>query len=93
MDLEKFAVLETCIDQLLESFVRLKEENARLHQSLAQSSQRFSSPVQCEADSPAIQDEIQHLRTTLQTLQSERQEIRTQLEAMLETIEQLEQIS
>jgi len=93
MDTAKLEALEIQIAQLLQAFIRSKEENTQLVQRLAQLQQMLHdqqhSLERCQAD----QEELASLRTLLQALQRERELIRSRLEELLVVIERLEGFS
>jgi len=93
MDITRFEALEKQITQLIQAFVQIKEENTHLTQSLAQFQQMLHdqqhSPERWQSD----QEELASLRTVTQTLQQERELVRTKLEELLVIIERLESFS
>jgi predicted nucleic acid-binding Zn-ribbon protein len=90
MDREKFEHLETHVVQLVEAFVRVQEENKRLHQDVKQlQAALHAQQKELERFRPD-QEELTHLRAVMQTFLQERGVIRQKLEQMLGTIEWIE---
>ena len=93
MDIARLEALERQIAQLIQTFIRIKEENTHLTQRLAQFQQMLHdqqhSPERWQSD----QEELASLRTVTQTLQQERELVRTKLEELLVIIERLESFS
>jgi len=93
MDTEKLEALDKYIAQLIQAFIRVKEDNARLAQHLVQLQQSVDEPQHILEHWQSAQAELTHLRTVTQALQRERELIREKLEAMLVAIERLEGLS
>jgi predicted RNase H-like nuclease (RuvC/YqgF family) len=90
MDTEKLAALERHLTHLIQAFIRVKEDNARLTQSLAQLQQTVHEQQRSLERWQAAQEELTRLRLVAQTLQQERELIRDRLTDMLVAIERLE---
>jgi predicted nucleic acid-binding Zn-ribbon protein len=93
MDTAKLEALEIQITHLLQAFMRGKEENAQLTQSLAQLQQMLRDQQHSLERWQADQAELASLRTLTQALQQERGLIRSKLEELLVVIERLEGFS
>ena len=93
MDTAKLEALEIQIAQLLQAFIRSKEENTQLVQRLAQLQQMVHDQQHSLERYQADQEELASLRTLLQALQRERELIRSRLEELLVVIERLEGFS
>jgi predicted RNase H-like nuclease (RuvC/YqgF family) len=93
MDTAKLEALEIQIAQLLQAFIRSKEENTQLAQRLAQLQQMVHDQQHSLERYQADQEELASLRTLLQALQRERELIRSRLEELLVVIERLEGFS
>jgi predicted RNase H-like nuclease (RuvC/YqgF family) len=93
MDTAKLEALEIQIAQLLQAFIRSKEENTQLRQRLAQLQQMLHDQQHSLERWQADQEELASLRTLLQALQRERELIRSRLEELLVVIERLEGFS
>ena len=93
MDTAKLEALEIQIAQLLQAFTQSKEENTQLTQRLAQLQQMLHDQQHSLERWQADQDELASLRTLTQTLQRERELIRSRLEELLVVIERLEGFS
>ena len=93
MDTAKLEALEIQITQLLQAFIRSKEENVQLTQKLAQLQQMLHDQQHSLERWQADQEELASLRTLTQTLQQERGLIRSKLEELLVVIERLEGFS
>ena len=93
MDTAKLEALEIQIAQLLQAFIRSKEENTQHTQRLAQLQQMLHDQQHSLERWQSDQDELASLRTLTQTLQRERQLIRNKLEELLVVIERLEGFS
>jgi DNA repair exonuclease SbcCD ATPase subunit len=90
MDITRLEALERQLTQLIHAYAQVKEENVRLVQSLTQYQQTaHTSPTLPECPQ-AVQEELTSLRTLTQTLQHEREIIRTRLTEILVTVERLE---
>jgi molecular chaperone GrpE (heat shock protein) len=93
MDTVKLEALEIQIAQLLQAFIRGKEENAQMGQRLAQLQQMLHDQQHSLERWQADQEELASLRTRTQALQRERELIRSRLEELLVVIERLEGFS
>ena len=93
MDTDRLEALEKQITQLIQAFIRVKEENTRLTQSLVQFQQTLHEQQHSLERWQSAQEELIHLRTVTQTLQQEREFMRGRLEEMLAAIERLEKFS
>jgi predicted nucleic acid-binding Zn-ribbon protein len=93
MDTVKLEALEIQLVDLLQAFVRGKEENAQLTQRLAQLQQMLHDQQHSLERWQADQEELASLRTLTQALQQERELIRSKLEELLVVIERLEGFS
>ena len=93
MDTAKFDLLEQHIQHLLAVLAHVKEENARLSQSLTTFHNVGRTEQHSSADWDAVQAELLDLRSVAQTLRQERVFIRAKLEAMLGAVERLEEKS
>jgi predicted nucleic acid-binding Zn-ribbon protein len=93
MDIARLEALERQITQLIQALIRIKEENTHLTQRLAQLQQMFHDQQHSLERWQTDQEELAVLRTVTQTLQQERELIRTRLEEMLVIIERLEGFS
>ena len=93
MDIVRLEALEKQITHLIQAFVRIKEENTHLTQRLAQLQQMLHDQQQSLERWQSDQEELASLRTVTQTLQQERELIRTKLEELLVVVERLEGFS
>src|SRR5262245_50998621 len=93
MDIARLEALEKQVTQLIQAFVRIKEENIHLTQRLAQLQQMLHDQQHSLERWQSDQDELVSLRTVTQTLQQERELIRTRLEELLVIVERLESCS
>ena len=92
MDIARLEALESQIAQLIQAFIRIKEENMHLTQRLAQLQQMLHDQHSLERWQ-SDQEELASLRTVTQTLQQERELIRTRLEELLVIVKRLERFS
>jgi hypothetical protein len=92
MDIARLEALESQIAQLIQAFIRIKEENTHLTQRLAQLQQMLHDQHSLERWQ-SDQEELASLRTVTQTLQQERELIRTRLEELLVIVKRLERFS
>ena len=90
MDIARLEALERQITQLIQAFIRIKEENAHLTQRLAQLQQILREQQQSLEHGQADQEELASLRTVARSLQRERELIRNKLEELLVVVERLE---
>ena len=90
MDIAQFEALEAHIVSLVESYVRIKEENQKLCQNVKELQGAVQAQEQELARLRPEQEELATLRNVMQTLQRERNAIRQKLEQMLVTIEWIE---
>ena len=93
MDIARLEALERQIAQLIQTFIRIKEENTHLMQRLAQLQQMVHDQQHDLERWQSDQEELASLRTVTQTLQQERELIRTRLEELLVIVERLERFS
>jgi hypothetical protein len=93
MDIARLEALERQITQLIQAFIRIKEENTHLMQRLAQLQQMVHDQQHNLERWQSDQEELTSLRTVTQTLQQERELIRTRLEELLVIVERLERFS
>jgi len=93
MDIARLEALERQIAQLIQAFIRIKEENTHLMQRLAQLQQMVHDQQHNLERRQSDQEELTSLRTITQTLQQERELIRTRLEELLVIVERLERFS
>ena len=93
MDIARLEALERQIAQLIQAFIRIKEENTHLMQRLAQLQQMVHDQQHNLERRQFDQEELTSLRTVTQTLQQERELIRTRLEELLVIVERLERFS
>ena len=93
MDIVRLEALEKQITHLIHAFRRIKEENTHLTQRLAQLQQMLHDQQHTLERWQADQEELASLRTVTQTLQQERELIRTKLEELLVIVERLERFS
>ena len=93
MDIVRLEALERQIAQLIQAFIRSKEENTHLTQRLAQLQQMLHDQQYSLVRWQADQEELASLRTVTQAFQQERELIRTKLEELLVIIERLERFS
>jgi len=93
MDTVKLEALEIQIAQLLQAFIRSKEDNTQLTQRLAQFQQMLHDQQHSLERWQSDQEELASLRTRTQVLQQERELIRSKLEELLVVIERLEGFS
>jgi chromosome segregation ATPase len=93
MDIARLEALEREIAQLIQAFIRIKEENTHLMQRLAQLQQMVHDQQHNLERWQSDQEELTSLRTVIQTLQQERKLIRTRLEEVLVIVERLERFS
>jgi len=93
MDTVKLEALEIQIAQLLQAFIRSKEDNTQLTQRLAQFQQMLHDQQHSLERWQSDQEELASLRTLTQALQRERELIRSRLEELLVVIERLEGFS
>jgi predicted nucleic acid-binding Zn-ribbon protein len=90
MDTARLEALERQITQLIQAFIRIKEDNTHLTQRLAQLQQMLHDQQHSLERWQSDQEELASLRTRTQTLQRERELIRNRLEELLVIIEHLE---
>ena len=93
MDIARLEALERQIIQLIQAFIGIKEENTHLMQRLAQLQQMVHDQQYNLERWQSDQEELTSLRTVTQTLQQERELIRTRLEELLVIVERLERFS
>jgi predicted nuclease with TOPRIM domain len=93
MDIARLEALERQITHLIQAFIRIKEENTHLTQRLAQLQQMFHDQQHSLERWQSEQEELASLRRLTQTLQQERELIRTKLEELLGVVERLERVS
>jgi len=93
MDIARLEALEKQITHLIQAFIRIKEENTHLTQRLAQLQQMLHDQQHSLEPWQSDQVELASLRTATQTLQQERELIRSKLEELLVIIERLEGFS
>ena len=93
MDIARLEALERQIAQLIQAFIRIKEENTHLTQRLVQLQQRLHDQQDSLEHWQADQAELASLRTVTQTLQQERELIRIRLEELLIIVKRLERFS
>jgi predicted nucleic acid-binding Zn-ribbon protein len=93
MDIARLEALEKQITDLIQAFIRIKEENTHLTQRLAQLQQMLHDQQHSLERWQSDQVELASLRTATQTLQQERELIRNKLEELLVIIERLEGFS
>jgi predicted nucleic acid-binding Zn-ribbon protein len=93
MDIARLEALEKQITQLIQAFVRIKEENIHLTQRLAQLQQMVHDQQHSLERWQSDQEQLVSLRTVNQTLQQERGLIRNKLEELLVIVERLEGFS
>jgi len=93
MDTARLEALEKQITDLIQAFIRIKEENTHLTQRLAQLQQMLHDQQHSLERWQSDQEELASLRTATQTLQQERELIRNKLEELLVIIERLERFS
>ena len=93
MDIARLEALERQIIQLIQALIRIKEENTHLMQRLAQLQQMVHDQQYNLERWQSDQEELTSLRTVTQTLQQERELIRTRLEELLVIVERLERFS
>ena len=93
MDIARLEALEKQITHLIQAFIRIKEENTHLTQRLAQFQQMLHDQQHSLERWQSDHEELASLRTVTQTLQQERELIRTRLEELLIIVERLERFS
>jgi predicted nucleic acid-binding Zn-ribbon protein len=93
MDMARLEALERQIAQLIQAFIRIKEANIHLTQRLTQLQQMLHDQQHSLERWRSDQEELASLRTVTQTLQQERELIRTRLEELLVIVERLERCS
>ena len=93
MDIARLEALERQIAQLIQAFIRIKEENTHLMQRLAQFQQMLHDQQYSLERWQSDQAELASLRTITQTLQQERELIRIRLEELLVIVKRLERFS
>ena len=93
MDIARLEALERQIAQLIQAFIRIKEENTHLMQRLAQLQQMVHDQQYNLERWQSDQEELTSLRTVTQTLQQERELIRIRLEELLVIVKRLERFS
>jgi len=79
MDTAKLEALEIQIAQLVQAFIRGKEENTQLRQRLVQLQQMLHDQQHSLERWQSDQEELASLRTRTQVLQQERELIRSKL--------------
>jgi predicted nuclease with TOPRIM domain len=90
MDIARLEALERQIAQLIQAFIRIKEENTHLTQRLAQLQQMLHDQQHSLERWQSNQAELASWRTITQTLQQERELIRNKLQELLVIVERLE---
>lgn len=90
MDTARLEALEGHIAQLVQAFIRVKEDNALLAQRLVQVQQTLDEQQRTLEHWQSAQEELHRLRTVVQALHRERELIREKLAEMLVGIERLE---
>ena len=90
MDIARLEALERQIAQLIQAFIRIKEENTHLTQRLAQRQQMLHDQQHSLERWQSNQAELASWRTITQTLQQERELIRNKLQELLVIVERLE---
>ena len=93
MDIVRLEALEKQITHLIQAFIRVKEENTRLTQRLAQLQQMLHDQQHSLERWQSDQEELASLRIVTQTLQQERELIRNKLEELLVIVERVERFS
>jgi chromosome segregation ATPase len=93
MDIARLEALERQIAQLIQAFIRIKEENTHLTQRLARFQQMLHDQQYNLERWQSDQAELASLRTITQTLQQERELIRIRLEELLVIVKRLERFS
>lgn len=93
MDTMKLDMLEQYVQQLLALLAQVKEDNVRLTQNTVKLQQALQEQQHLVVSWEAAQTELRDLRTVTNTLRQERGLIRTKLEAILEAVEHLEEMS
>src|SRR5215510_14854421 len=93
MDIARLEALEKQITHLSQAFIRVKEENTHLTQRLTQLKQMLHDQQHSLERWQSDQEELVSLRTVTQTLQQERELIRTRLEEVLVIVKRLERFS
>ena len=93
MDTARLEALESQIAQLIQAFIRSKEDNTQLTQRLAQLQQMLHDQQHSLERWQSDQEELASLQTLIQTLQRERELIRNRLEELLVVIARLEGFS
>jgi predicted nucleic acid-binding Zn-ribbon protein len=93
MDTARLEALERQIAQLIQAFIRSKEDNTQLTQRLAQLQQMLHDQQHSLERWQSDQEELASLRTLTQALQRERELIRSRLAELLVVIERLEGFS
>jgi predicted nuclease with TOPRIM domain len=93
MDIARLEALERQITQLIQAFMRIKEANTHLTQRLTQLQQMLHDQQHSLERWQSDQEELASLRAITQTLQQERELIRTKLEELLAIVERLERFS
>jgi predicted nucleic acid-binding Zn-ribbon protein len=90
MDTARLEALERQITQLIQTFIRIRQENTHLTQRLAQLQQMVHDQQHSLERWQSDQEVLASLRTRTQTLERERELIRNRLEELLVIIERLE---
>jgi predicted nucleic acid-binding Zn-ribbon protein len=93
MDIARLEALERQIAQLIQAFIRIKEENTHLTRRLAQLQQMLHDQQHSLERWQSDQEKLASLRTVTQTLQQERELIRNKLNELLVIVERLERFS
>ena len=93
MDIARLEALERQITHLIQTFLRIKEENRHLTRRLAQLQQMLHDQQHSLERWQSDQEELASLRTVTQTLQQERELIRNKLKELLVIVERLERFS
>jgi predicted nucleic acid-binding Zn-ribbon protein len=93
MNIARLEALERQITQLIQAFIRLKEENTHLTQRIAQLQQMLHDQQRSLERWQADQEQLASLHTVTQTLQQERELIRSKLEELLVVVERIEGFS
>lgn len=93
MDIARLEALERQITHLIQAFMRIKEENTHLTQRLAQLQQMLHDQQHSLERWQSDQAELSSLRTITQTLQQERELVRSKLQELLVIVERLETFS